>query len=168
MIPDIKCVWLRKALPPSLHVKQVYGIIFDNFGRIFLQDDQSRFNLPGGKPDGNETFAQTLMRECLEESWVTVRNYCYLGFIHVEEYEAEQLISTYAQVRLIAKLDQILSVQPDPATGRTYKRLFAPLKDAIYLLNWGDHGKDQLTDAFYKANSTWEFSGIKQFVEYLN
>ncbi|HKU27219.1 MAG TPA: NUDIX domain-containing protein, partial [Candidatus Sulfotelmatobacter sp.] len=47
---------------------------------VLISNDGKRWGWPGGRPDGNETWEQTLRREILEEICATVRNARLLGF----------------------------------------------------------------------------------------
>ena len=72
--------WFEAEVPNGLTVKQVYGFIFDDHGRILLFEDQGVFNLPGGKPEKDESLFETLTREVLEEVQTIIGNWEYLGY----------------------------------------------------------------------------------------
>lgn len=140
--------WFESAIPSHLKVRQVWGFIFDHDGKILLFEDGGKFNLPGGGPENEETFFETLIREADEEVQVTIRKIEYLGYQLVSDIEE------FAQVRLICKLDEIFPSKADPITGRTYIRLWVPARHANTLLNWGESGDRQIESAIARA-SKW-------------
>jgi 8-oxo-dGTP pyrophosphatase MutT (NUDIX family) len=57
------------------------GICVTEDGEIVLvSHDGSRWDIPAGRPEGDETWEQTLRREVLEEACATVREARLLGF----------------------------------------------------------------------------------------
>lgn len=138
-----KVLWHAFRRPPEwMEVRQVYAFIMDNSGSFFVQEDDGRFNLPGGKPevfDGDEIA--TLRRECLEESQVATCGEEYLGFAEVDE---EDGCSPYAQLRYLARVYRLDPVAPDPANGRTYSRRFIPLNEVPDTLGWGAIAHQQI------------------------
>jgi len=145
--------WIESEVPIGLEVRQVYGFIFSPDGRILLLDDNGHYNLPGGRPENGESFTETLIRETEEEVQVTIDSINYLG------YQMITLPEAFAQVRLVALIDQIQRPAPDPSTGRQYRRICAPPILAIELLNWGASGEDQVASAVAavsKLGITWD------------
>ena len=133
--------WIDEKVPAGLEIRQVYGFVFSPDGRVLLLEDKGTFNLPGGKPEIDENFSETLIREAAEEVHITITSPNYLGY---------QLVTTeeeFAQVRLIALIDQIRPTALDPSTGRKYLRLWVPPEQANEFLKWGESGKLQLTSA---------------------
>ena len=47
---------------------------------VLISNDGERWGWPGGRPDGNESWEQTLRREVLEEACAIVRHARLLGF----------------------------------------------------------------------------------------
>lgn len=150
--------WIAEKVPESLEVRQVYGFVFSLDGRILLLEDEGTFNLPGGKPENGESLTETLIREAEEEIQITIARPEYLGY---------QLITTdevFAQVRLIALIDQILPTMPDPSTGRKYLRLWVPPTLSNELLEWGESGNMQIASAVSAASRSginWDGTPIK-------
>lgn len=133
--------WIESEVPIGLEVRQIYGLIFNPDGRILLLEDQGQFNLPGGRPENGESFADTLIREAEEEVRVTIRSIEYLGYQLIAADES------FAQVRLVALVDDIRQASPDPSTGRYYRRLWVPPTIFNELLKWGDSGNKQIASA---------------------
>jgi 8-oxo-dGTP diphosphatase len=141
--------WLLEPVPVGMQVRQVYGFCFDGGGRLLLREDDGSFGLPGGTPEeGEPDYAVVLQREALEESQVRLAQPHYLGY---QEVVGDEDAPPYAQVRLIALIEEFLPRQPDPATGRTYRRLLTPINRAPALLDWGLDGLLQSASAAIAA-----------------
>ncbi|NLJ04860.1 MAG: NUDIX hydrolase [Exilispira sp.] len=150
---ELKVTWiLSNEIDYSFSIKQVYGFLFDNFGRILVHDDLGRFNLPGGKPEKDETVIQTLERECIEESQVTFKEPELIGFQLVEN-DKDYNYKPYIQLRFIAKIDQLFPLLPDPVTSRAYKRSLVSISQVNTLLKWGEAGRVQLEAAVKKIKN---------------
>jgi len=147
--------WVQDwPVPDGVPVRQVYGILFDRSGRVLLQDDEGRCNLPGGTPEPVDAgLLGTLERECMEESQVRVSDVVPLGYQLVEE-DGE----VYAQVRMAGLIKELCPVAADPCTGRVYRRLMvAPLR-APDLLGWGSRGEAQFAAAAALASRRWDIT----------
>ncbi|MBI3430386.1 MAG: NUDIX domain-containing protein [Actinobacteria bacterium] len=138
--------WFEAVVPVGLEVRQVYGFIFSTDGRILVLEDEGKFNLPGGKPENNESVDETLIRETFEEGQTKIHSRGYLGYQLVEGIE------TFAQVRLVASIDHFLPTDKDPSTGRRYWRLLVPPTELNELLGWGESGKRQVASAIASAS----------------
>ena len=71
--------------PPTAPVGTTHGasgVCVTEDGKIALirNDGSSHWDLPSGRPEGNETWEQTLRREMLEEACATVVDARLLGF----------------------------------------------------------------------------------------
>lgn len=98
--------WVDSKVPTGLEVRQVYGFIFSPDDRILLSKDNGKYNLPDGRPENSESFAETLIRAADEE---------------------------FAQVRLVALVDEIQQAPPTPALdGNTGDYGFHPLIQMNY------------------------------------
>ena len=115
----VKFKWYRKEVPRDILIKQVYGVVFSDEGKILLRVDDNKYKLTGGKPEIKDlNLKETLKREYLEELNVELKDIYYLGFLLVEENNEK-----YAQVRMIAKINKINKLKPDKDNGKIYKRL---------------------------------------------
>jgi 8-oxo-dGTP diphosphatase len=162
-MPELVYEWVTIKLPENVSVQQVYAFILDKYGRVFLQDDNGRFNLPGGKPEGNENCIQTLDREIMEESSLLVKDYQYLGYVNIRE-QSNHLEKKTIQVRYYCSLAKVLPNQPDPSTGKIYKRLFCTIDRAREMLGWGLHLDLQL-DELKRKISQIRFKSINDCLE---
>ena len=80
-----KYTWFKKSAPENIEIKQVYGILFSQDGKILLRVEDDKYKLTGGKPEPKENFEETLKRECMEEINVEIEEIHYLGYFLVEE-----------------------------------------------------------------------------------
>lgn len=145
-------IWIENEVPTDIEVRQVYGFVFNSDGQILVLEDDGKFNLPGGKPENGETFAKTLIREVAEEVQISIFPPEYLGYQLVAGDDG------FAQVRLIALIDQIRPQEMDPSTGRLYKRLWVPPTHSNNLLKWSESGDQQIASAVQagsKLGVTW-------------
>lgn len=138
-------------VPDGTPVRQVYGILFDRSGRVLLQDDQGRFNLPGGTPEPADAgLLGTLERECMEESQVRISDAVPVGYQLVGEDRV-----FYAQVRMAGLIKELCPAAADPCTGRVYRRLMVAPLQAPALLDWGSRGEAQFAAAAELASQRW-------------
>ena len=136
--------WCKGIVPKDIEIKQVYGIVFNEDGNIFLRIDDGLYKLTGGKPElEDKSIEDTLKREFIEEANITLKNIHLLGYQLVEDNR----VKPYAQVRMIAQIDKIFENRPDLDNGKLYERVFKTPKETINLLNWGEVGKKQIEDA---------------------
>lgn len=152
--------WVQGAVPPALPVRQVYGLLFDHLFRVLVQNDRGRYNLPGGKPEGTETWIETLARECMEESQVDFIDPIFLGYVEVQD--SANGIGNYAQLRCIARISTIHPQAADISTGLTYGRELVPAAEVAKVLDWGVHGSEQLKAATKLARERYRFDRISR------
>ena len=146
--------WIKNKVPDKLIVKQVYGIVFSDDGRILLRIEDNKYKLTGGKPENNETFEETLIREYIEELNTELEQCYYLGYLLVEE-KGEK----YAQVRMIAKIKKINEKRPDLDTGKIYDRKLVNASNVKKYLKYSDKaGNLMIDDAIHLANNKYNFN----------
>lgn len=137
--------WYNGKVPENIEIKQVYGIAFNKSGNIFLRIDEGIYKLTGGRPEKEDkSIEDTLRREFIEEANITLKNIFLLGYQLVDENNG---IKPYAQVRMIAQIDEIFENRPDLDNGKLYERVFKTPEETIKLLNWGEVGKKQIEEA---------------------
>lgn len=137
--------WYNGKVPKNIEIKQVYGIVFNEDGNIFLRIDDGIYKLTGGRPEiKDKTIEDTLRREFMEEVNITIKNIHLLGYQLVNENNE---VKPYAQIRMIAKIDEIFENRADLDNGKLYERVFKTPKETIELLNWGEIGKKQIEEA---------------------
>ena len=133
--------WFKAPGPDDLEVRQVYGIVFSNDGRVLLRIEDDKYKLTGGKPEKSESFEETLSREYIEELNTVIEDIHYLGYLLVEEDGSQ-----YAQVRMIARIKDIHEIQDDPANGKRYGRKLVSISKVKGYLNYSDEAGNQMLD----------------------
>ena len=138
--------WEPAPVPESMEIRQVYGIIFTDDGRVLLRTENEanhiKYSLAGGHPEAyDRDIEDTCRRELIEEINTTIYKPLYVGYQLVDEQDGTPL---YAQVRMTAIVKCIGSVRPDPDNGKTYGRLLATPSRAAALLNCGEVGNKQI------------------------
>lgn len=104
-------------------IAQVYGVCFDEHNRVMvIRQPGDAWNLAGGKPELGETPEQTLRREVLEETNVTLGECGMIGYQKVTKDDG----TVKYQLRYACRIARVDKVQVDPATGVTHDRLFLP------------------------------------------
>jgi 8-oxo-dGTP pyrophosphatase MutT (NUDIX family) len=148
----VKFSWNKAKVPDNIVVRQVYGIVFTEKGKIVLRIEDGKYKLTGGKPEKNETYEQTLKREYIEELNIEVDNIFYLGYLLVEDESTQ-----YAQVRMIAKIKNIGKSIPDVDSGKTYGRVFCDYNNIKKYLKYKDlAGNKMLDDAIVMAKEKFK------------
>ena len=72
------------AAPPGTpHGANAFCVARDDHV-VLISNDGERWGWPGGRPEGDESWEQTLRREILEETCSVVRRACLLGFCRSE------------------------------------------------------------------------------------
>jgi len=115
----MKFIWHKSGSFLSLKpVTQIYGICFDNLGRILvIRESGKSWNIPGGTPELGETPTQTLKRELEEEVDVSIGVNEMIGY-----YEVVSNKPTIYQLRFAAMLDRLKTQTKDPDTGLINER----------------------------------------------
>lgn len=78
--------WVIAWRPPSVvpvgkaHGANAFCVTADDGGIVLISDDGARWGWPGGRPEGDESWEQTLRREILEEACAIVGDARLLGF----------------------------------------------------------------------------------------
>lgn len=141
--------WDPAPVPEGMEIRQVYGIIFTDDGRVMLRTENEtnriKYSLAGGHPEAyDRDIEDTCRRELLEEINTTIHKPLYVGYQLVDEQDGTPL---YAQVRMTAIVKCIGPVRPDPDNGKTYGRFLTTPDRAAALLNWGEVGDKQIQSA---------------------
>ena len=164
-----KFVWHNGEVSSQMQVRQVYGLIFTHDGRMLMKVENKPngkvFSLAGGTPEVfDENKEATLRRELIEEVNVTIEKPLMVGYQEVDEENGKP---SYAQVRMVAIIDNIGEVKPDPDNGETYERLLTSPSRVIELLNWGSVGKSQVEEAFRIAREQLGIVSVNNKEEYV-
>jgi 8-oxo-dGTP pyrophosphatase MutT (NUDIX family) len=81
---DWLIAWHSPAVVPegTAHGASAFCVTADNFV-VLISPDGERWGWPGGRPEGDETWEETLRREVLEEACAVVVNARLLGFLRL-------------------------------------------------------------------------------------
>ena len=158
----IKITWHNEPVPQNMKIKQVYGIVFNENGKILMRvennNGKKNYSFGGGTPEVfDKDIEDTLRREMIEELNTTLQDkILYVGYQKIDLGDGRP----FAQVRMTALIKNIGPKQPDPDGGEIYDRVFVSPKKAITLLNWGEEGKQQIEQAFRIAKECLEIPTI--------
>ena len=122
-------------------IKQVYGILFNNEGRMLIINTVGNWQLPGGKPENGETWEETAIRESMEEADVEIEEITPLGFQRVSEIRESEELPSFHQIRFVANIKKLNEPSVDPATGKVPERKFIKPEEFSKYCPWGDIGQ---------------------------
>jgi 8-oxo-dGTP pyrophosphatase MutT (NUDIX family) len=128
--------WMPPSfVPPRELTTQVYGVCFTEHRKIVLvTTGDGRWNLPGGRPEPDETPEATLEREVWEEARARVVRSTYIGCQQVEDPDAVEGPRLYYQARYWARVE----VYPFKALFETTDRQLVEPGAFLDQLFWGD------------------------------
>lgn len=130
------------------NVRQVYGICFDNSGKILIIKIKKNWSLPGGTPEKGESYEQTLKREVDEEGDVDIKNLIPLGYNKIIVFNKNKTKKEiFYQLRYIAKIARIKKQTPDPAYNIIPQRKFINPKDFFKYCPWGAPAEKMMNEA---------------------
>lgn len=109
---------------------QVSGYILNDDNQLLIVKNGKTWTIPGGHPENNETFTETLEREIMEEACVTIKDSAYLGAVEVVEND-----EVYYQVRYTARAKEIL---PFTDEWETCERKFVNINNLKEYISWSD------------------------------
>ncbi|MEV6206456.1 NUDIX hydrolase [Kitasatospora sp. NPDC051914] len=143
-----------EEVPAGLPVKQSWGWLFAPDGRVLtlVNPKDGIVSLPGGslEPEDDGDPAAALAREAGEEAQAVIGRPRYLGYLY-DRVGSANGGHECARVRMAAALHRVGPSQPDPASGRHYRRLLVAPGLAVELLGWGAQGVRQARAAVSAA-----------------
>ena len=157
--------YYMENVPKNILVKQVYGIVFSDDGKVVLRVENGKYKLTGGRPEKEDnSLEDTLKREYLEELNIEIRDIKYLGYLLVCEGNEK-----YAQVRMIAKINKIGDNRSDLDNGKIYKRFMSSQVSVKKYLKYEDlAGNKMIDDALDLANKNYNFNIIDDDEYFIN
>lgn len=124
-----------KNINPKL-VTQVYGLIFNKKNQMLIvfNGKNNLWQLPGGKPEGVETYYQTLKRELIEEANIILDDTTIEDGYYQNVFKNDEL--TNIQLRCCARPKIIKKFVSDPDESIIEIR-WIELEELDHYLPWG-------------------------------
>jgi ADP-ribose pyrophosphatase YjhB (NUDIX family) len=110
--------YLATVQPPRPYITSVRAVVFHQEAVLVVQDKKKEyFIVTGGRCEKNESLAETLHREVLEETGWTIANPTYFGFAHFHHLAPRPAAYAYPhpdffQLFYVATADQYFSDRP--------------------------------------------------------
>lgn len=125
-------------------VTQVYGVCLNDQDQVLIcrESENTKWGLPGGTIEKNETPVETLKRELQEEVDIQVDRITLIGVQQVNFPKNPNSAEgdLFYQARYFCKIKKLLVQTVDPDTGLIYQRRFVPLVGLNQHLKWGKIG----------------------------
>lgn len=145
---DVKLEWIEDGdFDKYTPCRQVYGICFNKQGEILIirNPKEGDWQIPGGKPEGGESYSETLKREMREEANIEVDSIKPLGVQKVIVSKGEKEV--YFQMRMTCRLKRMLKREKDPVSGIVYEKKFVPAEKVDEWVKWGEIGEKMFEKA---------------------
>lgn len=111
---------------------------------MIQREENNSWCLPGGTVEAGESPLDTLGRELLEETDVTIKNPIMLGGQKVEVLEGhidpKRGGNNFFQLRYYCEIEKILPQTPDPDNGIIHERKFVNPSEITKYFDWGKIG----------------------------
>lgn len=149
---EVTMTWMKdEHLSKYSPVTQVYGVVFNDKGEILVarETTEGKWQIPGGKPEGDETVDETVKRELLEEVDVKAGAIYPLGAQKTEmpNNPNKNEGDLFYQLRCVVEMDELLPQTPDPDRGNVWERRFVPADKITEYIKWGETGNAMFGDA---------------------
>jgi len=131
--------WHSNKILNNVKPFQVYGFCLNKNNLIVLVRDkgESRFTLPGGKIDNNESPLQALIREFKEEAQFTPKKIELLGSLEVQiKDKNSKTIDHHQQIRFICHIKNLGPFIPEKDGWETVERIFVKPQNLPDYLEW--------------------------------
>lgn len=149
---NLKIRWHEGFNDSKVTHTQVSGYIFNTNNQLLIVKNNSSWTIPGGHPEGNESYLETLNREIMEEACITIKDAVLMGAVEVFDNG-----KTYYQYRYTARVDKIL---PFIQEWETCERMFVNLNELENFIPWAN-GR-VFGEQLKSATNYWELSDAKR------
>ena len=128
-----------QKIPDVSPIKQVQAICFAEENKIVLYEHVDQwFGLPGGTIEPNETIAETLKRELLEEASVKLKTWEPIAYEKIWWLDSPD--DLYYFLRCKATVD-LLNIPVNDPDKKSMGRIIVDPEEAIKKLGYGEKGK---------------------------
>lgn len=129
-------------IPNDIKITQVQAVVFTDLDHlVFYKHIDGYLGLPGGTPEEDESFEETLKRELEEEIGGRLIVCGLFGYVIVTRQDVSE--EPYVQLRYWAQVELLDADISDPAQ-KSLGRVVVPREKAVDVLNWGEWGKVQI------------------------
>ena len=119
-------------------ISQIQAVTFvDKDHLVLYKSGRGNYGIPGGGPDGNESWEETLKRETREEIAAKVISCGPLGYIKETMTRTSEVKYLLRYWSLVMLLDEPINDPDDPKR----ERYIFSIKEGIEKLNWGSNGE---------------------------
>ncbi|MBP8591394.1 NUDIX hydrolase [Candidatus Shapirobacteria bacterium] len=148
---EVIFLWHPGKTIDNLKSFQVYGFCLNDKGKVCLVKDkkETRFTLPGGHVDDEETAKEALIREFEGEAQFIPENIELLGSLEVKVVGKDsQVIDHHQQVRFVCKIHNIPNFVAGKDGWETEERIFVDPNKLPDYIDWLSYptGKAQFED----------------------
>lgn|SRR5574344_1676971 len=126
---NVKMLWHEGFDLKDNKYTQVSAYIFNDLNQLLIVNNGS-WTIPGGHPEAGEIKEETLHREVMEETCVTIKDLKYLGSVEVVEDN-----KIYYQARYVARVLKVLEYDTE---WETTERAFVNLEDLNKYITWSN------------------------------
>lgn len=138
------------------NITQIYGFLFDEKNKLCVvrPTEKRGWRLPGGKPEKNETWKETLIREADEEADIVLdkNSLRIIGYIKNTPLSDNCEKGIHYALRVIGRITKIKKQTEDIAEGLINERKFISSEDFLSYCPWGKLGSVQIQKAIKDLN----------------
>lgn len=152
---EYKAEWFDPIEVAKLkNVTQVYGFLFDKDDMLCIvrPTEKRGWRLPGGGPEGNETWQETLIREADEEADIELdeTSLKLIGHIKVTPKRENCEKTEHFLLRAIGRISKINEQTEDVAEKLINERTFIDPNKFLEYCPWGKIGEVSIKKALEK------------------
>ena len=127
---NCKMLWKENFDVKGKKYTQVSCYALNDNNELLIVKNKDIWTIPGGHPEKGETKEETLVRELMEEGYVTLKDIHYLGTVEVVENN-----EIYYQLRYTAHVESVL---PFKGEYEISERKFVNIDDLSKYIKWAN------------------------------